>query len=318
MVVRPGVTSDAISMSSNPVMEISSGTLMPSAWHSAIAPIARISLPQTIAVVRGHFAVISRRPSRPAASVNGFSTTLNVAVSGVGGLTKSGAGTLTTTGTNSYTGDTVVTAGTLSVAGANLDDASSVTVASGGAKLDLAFVGNDNIASLTLGATTYTSNASGPFDAATYPAFLSGSGVLVVGGAAPTFASWAAGLGLSGDPDSDFENDGVADGVEYVLGTDPKVSSSTGITTTQAGTDMTFAFSRDDQSETADLTLIVEAGPDFQSWPQVFQIGDTTANSSAGVVITENGAGADTVVVTIPKGSAVKFFARMKVVVIGS
>ena len=43
-----------------------------------------------------------------------------------------------------------------------------------------------------------------------------------------------------------------------------------------------------------------------------------TTRLGSGVVITENGAGADTVVVTIPKGSAVKFFARMKVVASGS
>ncbi|MRN68044.1 autotransporter-associated beta strand repeat-containing protein, partial [Brucella sp. 10RB9213] len=40
-------------------------------------------------------------------------------VTGVGGLTKSGAGTLTLSGANSYTGGTTVTAGTLAVANDN-------------------------------------------------------------------------------------------------------------------------------------------------------------------------------------------------------
>ena len=247
-------------------------------------------------------------------NTNGFNTTLNVAVSGAGGLTKDGEGTLTTTGTNSYTGETIVNAGSLSVAGPNLDDASSVTIASGGAKLNLAFTGEDSITSLTLGATTHT---SGTFGSVSHPTFITGSGKLVVGAAAPTYSSWASGLGLSGNPEDDFEKDGVTDGVEYVLGTDPKVGSTTGITATQAGGSMIYTFLRDDSSETVDVTLMVEAGETLQSWPQVFLIGDTTGNSSAGVEITENGSGKDTVVVTIPTGSAAKLFARMKVVVSG-
>lgn len=48
---------------------------------------------------------------------NGFSTAIDVEVSGTGGLTKAGNGTLTLAASNSYNGDTIVSAGTLSVTG---------------------------------------------------------------------------------------------------------------------------------------------------------------------------------------------------------
>ena len=49
------------------------------------------------------------------ASGNPFSMALSGALTGVGGLNKSGGGTLTLSGTNTYGGATVVSNGTLSV-----------------------------------------------------------------------------------------------------------------------------------------------------------------------------------------------------------
>jgi fibronectin-binding autotransporter adhesin len=49
---------------------------------------------------------------------NTASATISAALAGVGGLTKAGTGTLTLSGANTYTGDTIVTAGTLTL-GAN-------------------------------------------------------------------------------------------------------------------------------------------------------------------------------------------------------
>jgi autotransporter-associated beta strand protein len=246
---------------------------------------------------------------------NGFTTDLNVPISGAGGLTKAGTGVLNTTDTNTYAGNTVVAGGTLSLATASLPDTASVTIATG-AKLKLNFTGEDTIAALTVGTTNLD---AGTYDKVSHPLFIEGDGKLVV---VPlpdaTFATWAAGLGLSGDPEADFDNDGIADSLEFVLGTDPKASNPSGITTQDVGNDLVFTFSRDDRSETADLTLSVEAGGTLQAWPQVFTIKDTSANSSPGVSITENADAADTISVTIPKNGAEKLFARIKVTVSGS
>jgi autotransporter-associated beta strand protein len=246
---------------------------------------------------------------------NGFTTDLNVPISGTGGLTKAGAGTLNTTDINTYAGNTVVAGGTLALASASLPDTGTVTIATG-SKLKLNFTGEDTIAALTVGTTNLD---AGTYDKVSHPLFIEGDGKLVV---VPlpdaTFATWAAGLGLSGDPEADFDNDGIADSLEFVLGTDPKASNPSGITTQDVGDDLIFTFNRDDRSETADLTLSVEAGGTLQAWPQVFMVKDTSANSTPGVSITENAEAADTVTVTIPKNGAEKLFARIKVIVSGS
>jgi rhamnogalacturonan endolyase len=61
---------------------------------------------------------------------NGASTTLSGALSGAGGLTKAGTGTMILTGSNTYTGATKVTGGILEVSGA-IAGSASVSVSSG-------------------------------------------------------------------------------------------------------------------------------------------------------------------------------------------
>ncbi|MEO5713761.1 MAG: autotransporter-associated beta strand repeat-containing protein [Luteolibacter sp.] len=251
---------------------------------------------------------------------NGSTTALNLPITGAGGLTKVGGGTLTTTGANTYTGNTTVTGGTLSVAGPNLDDTSSVSIASS-AKLDLNYSGTDTVTSLIINGVTMPIGVYGAAGAGVTidTAHFSGTGTLTVttGPATATFATWASGLGLSGSANADFDKDGISDATEYVLGTNPKVASSTGITGQTSGNNLIFTFIRVDSSKTADITLTVESGTTLATWPQVFQIKDTTALSSPGVVITDNGA-TDTVTVTIPTGGAAKQFSRLKTLVSGS
>jgi autotransporter-associated beta strand protein len=87
--------------------------------------------------------------------------TISTMLSGAGGLTKTGAGSVTLSGTNTYTGATSVSAGTLAVSGGDaISSNSSVTVASGAT---LALSNNETIGSLsgagavTLGSNTLTS-----------------------------------------------------------------------------------------------------------------------------------------------------------------
>jgi uncharacterized delta-60 repeat protein len=134
-----------------------------------------------------------------------------------------------------------------------------------------------------------------------------------------SFAAWMAGYGFSGGSeaeDADPDGDGLANSLEFVLGGHPGRAAPVERPLAAIDTDMLlFTFSRDDISETADLTLTVEAGTDLLTWPTVYTIGPDAARSSPAVSVVENGSAADTITVAIPRGSIPARFVRMKVVV---
>ncbi|MCY2952546.1 MAG: autotransporter-associated beta strand repeat-containing protein [Planctomycetota bacterium] len=91
-------------------------------------------------------------------------------------VTKSGTGTWTLSGINSYTGPTKVTQGTLALANAlTLGDKADVYI-SEGATLGLNFQGEVKVRKLTLGGTV---QAAGTYSAAHVPKFIKGTGSLV-------------------------------------------------------------------------------------------------------------------------------------------
>ena len=121
---------------------------------------------------------------------NGASTTYAGAMSGTGGLTKAGAGVMTLSGLNTYTGVTTISAGTLRASGGNaIGDASQVTLANvATASLDLTndeAIGNlsgggTTGGRVTLNGNTLTVNESGT---TTYSGVMSGTGGLTTVGA---------------------------------------------------------------------------------------------------------------------------------------
>jgi autotransporter-associated beta strand protein len=101
---------------------------------------------------------------------NGNNVTLASALSGIGGVTKLGAGTLVLSGTDTYSGPTTVTAGTLTVNGSIAN--SAVTVNSGAALSGAGTVGGLTIAS---GGTFAPGNSPGTMTVAGNLAFQSGA-----------------------------------------------------------------------------------------------------------------------------------------------
>jgi len=100
------------------------------------------------------------------------------------GLTKGGAGTLTLSATNSYSGDTIVNAGILKCSFANAsNELSTVTIAATGATLYLNFSGTDTVDKLFIGTTQKKAGvykAVGSAASGTELAQIAGAGTLTV------------------------------------------------------------------------------------------------------------------------------------------
>jgi autotransporter-associated beta strand protein/T5SS/PEP-CTERM-associated repeat protein len=124
---------------------------------------------------------VTLNASGGAFDTNGNNATLAGTISGAGGLTKIGAGTLTLSGASSYSGATAVNAGTLQAGAANAFAPGSAFTVASGATLDLNGF-NQTIGSLagagnvTLGAATLT--AGNDNTSTTFSGTISGIGGL--------------------------------------------------------------------------------------------------------------------------------------------
>jgi autotransporter-associated beta strand protein len=141
------------------------------------------------------------------ANITTSSLKIGGVISGTGSLTKTGAGGLTLSAGNTYTGNTIVQAGTLSLATASLADTADVYIASG-AQLQLEFSGvADVIDSLFLNGISQRAGIWGAIGSGAQftSSLITGTGELRV----TTFLPPA----LVGD----YNQDGIVDSADYVL-----------------------------------------------------------------------------------------------------
>jgi autotransporter-associated beta strand protein len=235
------------------------------------------------------------------------------------GLTKQGSGTWTLTGSNTYTGDTRVNGGILVVNGTSIADTNKLVIDGGKVQPN----GTETVNTLFFGGVQQAAGTWGSSSSAAVhkdDSRFAGTGVVNVISAPPSgYNTWISGFSLGGqtDIDDDPDNDGIDNGLEFVLaGGNPEVPGGALIPSgSRSGNNLIFSFQRDDRAKAADVTITVEAGPDLATWPSIHSIGADTASSSGTVQISnDSDANPDTVTVTIPTSGASEFFARLKVV----
>lgn len=151
-----------------------------------------------------------------------FNVTLSGILSGTGGIEKTGAGKLTLSGLNTYTGNTTVTAGTLEVTNDDVfDDAATVSIASG-ATLDLTHSGTDKVGVLIINGVTQPDGV-----------YTFGTGKLEVSSSTP-FETWASSKGLDGTVgkenglSDDPDKDGRTNLAEFAFNGNPLSGSDNG------------------------------------------------------------------------------------------
>ncbi len=269
----------------------------------------------------------------------------NSSGTGTLGLIKTGSGTLTLSGANTYTDATSVTAGTLALVGGS--QTSPITVNSGAALGFTLGSPTTSTSTVTFSGATAKVTVTGTPAAATLMtasnitgtpvldpaipgyelAIESGGTQLNLKASAPAhpFNTWATTTnGLSGAnaaAGADPDNDGINNAIEFVIGGQPNPANANSMssallpTSTLDSSNLIFTYRRTDLSMTEPgIGINVEYGSDLNGW-------HTAVNGTGGVAITVTNDGFDTgvdkVEVSIPRSLAVGFslFARLNVVI---
>ena len=236
-------------------------------------------------------------------------------------VTKTGNGKWILSGANTYTGNTTVSAGLLSNTNAFLADTADLSLTSG-CTLNLAFAGSDVIRQLFIDNVVQSPGTWGsPSSSAIFKtSLITGSGILNVtsGPAQQPYASWIAAHNVTGPPsafDADPNQDGVPNGLAWILGGDPLNNSVNVLPQLSINATYLFlTFARNDASPSSS-TLTAQWSTNLMSWMDV-PIGATSSGPDANgviVTVTPNGTAPDTIVVAVPRSlaSSGKLFARL-------
>lgn len=159
-------------------------------------------------------------------------------------LSKGGVGTLSLTGANNYSGQTIVNQGTLSLGFANPNnEMSAFTIAASGATLNLAFSGTDTVKELFIGTTLMP---VGVYEAVGNPGSgieipqITGMGTLTVFTGSPPpivgYDTWKSTNGTDQPINGDHDGDGLPNGIELFLGGNGNTTGFTPISTVVSST----------------------------------------------------------------------------------
>jgi len=251
---------------------------------------------------------------------------------------KDGAGDWTFTGTNTYTGSTTINAGTLVITGAT-QGTSAITFGSGGtgvlgldtgvtvtassAAVDLAngeilvsgTTGDPSYTLLIADSITGTPVLADPDSVTGYELQLAAGGTelrLVQTGALSLYDTWSGGASFDGDAN----NDGVSNGMAFLLGAGGPNDDALGLlpTVTESAGGLVLTFQMLDATARGAATLSIEHSNSLAigSWTTV-AVPDTSSTVDD-VLFTVSGSGPLDVTATIPatKAASGKLFGRLK------
>ncbi|MGL5018587.1 MAG: beta strand repeat-containing protein, partial [Luteolibacter sp.] len=210
--------------------------------------------------------------------------------------------------------NTTVTTGTLVLGASNPNNnASAVTIGAAGV-LNLDFAGTDAVNALTVNGAV---QPNGVYGAAQHPGFITGTGTLTVGSPpADPFLAWAGNnpaILFNGDEN----NDGVENGVAWLLGAVSPTSSVTLPTVTQNGSGLVISFSMLNAASRGTSTVQVEHSSDLgilDDWTAV-TVPETSGGPTSGVTfVVSGGSPSNGVVATISnaESSTGRLFGRVK------
>ena len=141
---------------------------------------------------------------------------------------------------------------------------------------------------------------------------------LVSTGGGSAYDIWAATNAPTGNPDDDYDGDGVGNAVEFILGGLATTNDFDKLpAVTSSGGNMLFTFERDQDSIDTSVSVEIEVGTDLATFPDSYTVGADTAASDTGVTVSQGdpAAGTDTVTLSVTRSPDARKFARLKVVV---
>jgi hypothetical protein len=129
------------------------------------------------------------------------------------------------------------------------------------------------------------------------------------------YGEWAAANAPTGNPDDDFDGDGVSNAIEFVLGGDKNTNDQGKLPALNAsGGNLTFSFKRDRISINATTILSIQTGTDLATWTNDHNVPDIPT-AGPPVAVVDNGNGTDTVTLMVAQAPGTWKFARLKVVI---
>lgn len=226
-------------------------------------------------------------------SGNPFDITLSGTITGTGNIEKAGDGTLTLSGNYGFAGDTKVFAGQLKVQSKTFNDTTGVYVdAASGATLNLDYSGGDRVAYFYINDNLQADGVYGAVGSGAQfeTSAITGSGLLYVNTEVPVsgYATWATANAGGQDPDGDFDNDGVSNGVEYFLGqTGSNFTANPGL----VGGTVTWTNGGNIASSAYGTEFVVQTSTNLVSWTDVLVTDPNLNNLAGSVSYTPTGAG---------------------------